>query len=528
MKKSTRILSALLAMVLLLGLMAGCQQNPVETNPPETTAPPAETTAPPAETTEPVEEAYTFPAGAELEIVCGHDINGLPLDGFVEEATGLNITWVPNGGQKDVLSASLTEKVTPSLMFYGDPAWGHEMGRYGAFVNLYDYKEILPDFFARYEAYGDEIKKDYETAEGELYSAPVFINGDVQIGGWVYREDIFAKHNLTAPTNWDEFVAVLDALKKAYPDSYPLTFRKLDGSMYILGDMAQQFGVDYAANSVQLDRETGTYYNSWTTDEARNLLKMFRFLITEGYMDVATLSNSTADWSADMASSKSFITFDKAFMLDSLEKAGQEVDPNYSLAWFTNVPMVQSDVPYYAHATKDYAYTWHVTTRCADVDLALRYLNWMYSEEGSEILSWGKEGESYGVDEAGNKYFLEGYDATYQARYADAGYIDFKATATTYTGKCQEFIFDVNEAAKAGGFYYPPTVVLNEEEQTVVNTYQVDFEVVKNSYWFNFLLGQKDIESDADWNEFKSACAAAGEADLIAAYNAAYARFIAE
>ena len=136
------------------------------------------------------------------------------------------------------------------------------MGRYGAFVNLYDYKDILPDFFARYEAYGDQIKKDYETAEGELYSAPVFINGDVQIGGWMYREDIFAELNLAVPTNWDEFVAVLDALKTAYPDSYPLTFRKLDGSMYILGDMAQQFGVDYEAVSVQLDRETGTYYNS--------------------------------------------------------------------------------------------------------------------------------------------------------------------------------------------------------------------------------------------------------------------------
>ena len=220
-----------------------------------------------------------------------------------------------------------------------------------------------------------------------------------------------------------------------------------------------------------------------------------------GYVTLNAGENTLSFRSVDVAS-------DASFMLDNLEKAGQEVDPSYSLAWFTNVPMVQSDVPYYAHASKDYAYTWHVPTKCADVELALRYLNWMYSEEGSEILSWGKKGESYGVDEAGNKYFLEGYDATYQARYSEAGYIDFKATATTYTGKCQEFIFDVNEAAKAGGFYYPPVVVLNEEEQSVVNTYAVDFELVKDSYWFNFLLGQKDIESDADWNEFKSACAA--------------------
>lgn len=529
MKTSIRILAALLAMILGLGLMAGCESTSGETTPPATqdTTAPVSTTAP-VTTTEPQPTEYTFPAGAELDVYGAHDLNGLPLDSFVEEATGLSITWVPNGGQKEVLESRLTDKVTPSLIFYGDPMWGHEMGRYGAFVNLYDYKDILPDFFARYEAYGDQIKKDYETAEGELYSAPVFINGNVSLCGWMYREDIFEELNLTAPTNWDEFIAVLDALKKAYPDSYPLTMRNMNGFMYSFVETSQQFGVDYDAVTVQLDRETGTYYNCWTTDEARNMLKMWRFLITEGYMNVAALSNTTDTWVADMASGKSFITFDKAFQLDNIEKAGQEMDTNFSLSWFTNIPMVESDLPYQCRATKDYMYTWHVTTKCADVELALRYLNWMYSDEGSKVLSWGKQGESFDVDEDGDKYFLEGYDKTYQARYSESGYIDFKATASTYTKKCQDFIFDTIEASKAGDFYEDPAVVLNSEEQSVVTTYQVDFEIVKSSYYAKFLLGELDIEDDDDWNAFKAECAATGEAELIAAYNAAYARLIAE
>ena len=521
MKKA---LALILALVLCLGVLAGCEKKPAETTPAATTKP-AETK--PGETQPVATEAPAYSMeGKELHIICGHDINDLPLDKFVEEATGLSVKWTPHPGA-DAVTAMMTDKVTPDLLNCMGANWNNQYGRYGVIVNLYEYRDILPNFFKYYDSYGDEIKKHFEI-DGELYSAPVFLNGDVQHYGWYYREDVFKELNLTAPTTWDEFLAVCKALKEAYPDCYPFTARNLTGGLGFFTEFAQQFGVDYT--NYAIDRSTGKVYNAFTTDNARQMLTKMRELIDLGYMDVATLANDTAMWVADLSSGKSFITHDKAFQLTNLEKAGKEVNPDFSLAWWHNMEVIDNPaVPHQCRDTYDWCsnyYTWSVPTKAADVELALHYLDWMYSDEGSLILSWGKEGESYGVDADGNKYFLEGYDATFQARYQESGYIDMKGTAATYTPKCQDMIFDTMAAAREGG-WYAISAPLNAEEQKVVDTYGTDYLNVKHTYYQKFLLGDLEI-NDANWEKLKAEMASFGEAELLAAYQSAYDRLIGQ
>ena len=515
-----KVISLLLALILCLGILSGCQQDPAVTTTPTTEPATTPTTEP---TTEPTEPAWSF-EGKSLEILSGHDINDLPLDKFVEEATGLSIKWIPR--DDSTIDATLSVKVTPALIFGYDAAYGHKMGRYGAFVNLYDYKEIMPNFFARYEVYGEEIKKAYETAPGELYTAPVFLNGNTECSGWLYREDIFEALNLKAPTSWQELMDACAALKEAYPESYPLTFRNLNGFLKLFYDFGQQFGVDYNNWDPSLDWSTGTYYNTWITDEARNMLKMMRSLIDLGYMDISTLSNTTADWVADMASSKSFITHDKSWQLANIELAGKEIDPDFSLSWWHNLPLVESDLPYQTRTFDDYKYGWSITTRCPDVETAVRYLDWMYSDEGSLILSWGKQGESFDVDADGNKYFLEGYDYTYQARYQESGYIDFVASLAANDKKTQTMILETAAQAKEGDFRPLPTLTFTAEEQQVIDTYKVDWHGWKDTNYQKFLLGDLDINDDAVWNEFVSTFADYHDAELLAVYNAAYDRLV--
>ena len=256
------------------------------------------------------------------------------------------------------------------------------------------------------------------------------------------------------------------------------------------------------------------------------MLKMLRSLIELGYLDVAALSNTTASWVADLSSSKSFITYDKAFQMTNLERVGQEANPDFSLRWWNNLPLVESDLPYQCRASKDYKLAWHITSKCPDIEVACRYLDWMYSDEGCLVLSWGKEGESFGIDENGDKYFLEGYDATYQARYQESGYIDMKATAATYSKKTQEMIFDTMAVSTEGGFYHQPAMNWTDEEQNIVTTYLTDWLNCMYSHWQNFLLGKTDLDSDDDWNAMIADMASYHEAEILACYEAAYARFI--
>ena len=55
------------------------------------------------------------------------------------------------------------------------------------------------------------------------------------------------------------------------------------------------------------------------------------------------------------------------------------------------------------------------------IDNAFKLLDWMYSDEGSELLSWGKEGETYKVVD-GKKKFIVGENETPQEKYGAATY----------------------------------------------------------------------------------------------------------
>ena len=523
MKKA---LALVLALVLCLGVLAGCNADPKETTQSTTKATEGTTAATEGTTAATEPTKYEFPAGAVLDVYAGHadKMAGTPLEGFIEKTLGIDIDWklAPEGG----LDVLMTEKVTPSLY------WGYfgtgtgTAGRDGALVNLWDYQDKLPDFFAHFNAEENAAyKAHYMTSETELYAAPVYLNGDVQRFGWLVREDIMKELNLAAPTDWDSFVAVLKAMKTAYPNSYPFVMRNMTGNLAGLNELAQQFGVDYRANAPALDKATGTYYDTYITNEMRELLKKLNWLIDEGLMDKACMTYATAEWLNAFTSGTSFITHDKAFQLMSIENAGQEANPNFSLTWWNNFPMVESDLPYSTRDNAVQSYCWEITTKCADLDLALAYLNWLYTEEGSLICSWGIEGESYTVDANGNKQYIEGFDKTYMARYQESGYIDFTATMAAYSPKTQEMILDTMAAAKEGAFFGDPAVTFNDDEQMIIDTYKQGWTDSKNAYLQKFILGDLDVNDDAVWAQFiKESHDGFGVDQIIECYNAAYAR----
>ena len=528
MRKTTmkKALALVLALVLCLGVLAGCNADPKETTQSTTKATEGTTAATEGTTAATEPTKYEFPAGAVLDVYAGHadKLKGTPLESFIEKTLGIDIDWklAPEGG----LDVLMTEKVTPSLY------WGYfgtgtgTAGRDGALVNLWDHQDKLPDFFAHFNAEENAAYKEhYMTSATELYAAPIYLNGDVQRFGWLVREDIMKALNLEAPTDWDSFVAVLKAMKAAYPNSYPFVMRNMTGNLAGLNELAQQFGVDYRANAPALDKATGTYYDTYITNEMRELLKKLNWLIDEGLMDKACMTYATAEWLNAFTSGTSFITHDKAFQLTSIENAGVEANPNFSLTWWNNFPMVESDLPYSTRDNAVQSYCWEVTTKCADLDLALAYLNWLYTEEGSQICSWGIEGESFEVDANGNKQYIEGFDKTYMARYQESGYIDFTATMAAYSPKCQEMILDTMAAAKEGAFFAPPTVTFNDDEQMIIDTYKQGWTDSKNAYLQKFILGDLDVNDDAVWAQFiKESHDGFAVDQIIECYNAAYAR----
>ena len=534
-------IALLLALLLCLGVLSGCDKNPSKI-PAETTAAPTETTAAPTETTVPITEpqpeetepaAYSF-AGKSLDVYAGHAsaMDGTDLNRFIEETLGLDILWLTpaEGG------LTCAPPVYPSLKFTTEALDDFNgistYGSYGAYVNYWDYQELMPNFFARFNDESDPVmvayKQSYMSSEDELYALPIFTGGDVGRYGWMYRQDIFEALRLEVPTDWDSFLGVLRTLKAAYPESYPFAMRsKAISGLYAMGEFAQQFGVNYASGAAR-DPYTENYYDPGVTDEYRNMLRCIRQLIEEELMDPACLNYDTAQWQQAFAAGVSFITYDKTIQLSNLELVGQRQNSEYAVDWFNNFPFFadrDNAVPYQCRDDAVKGYAWITSTKCTDLELALRYLDWLYSEEGSRIMSWGIEGESYGVDAEGNKFYLEGFDITYMARYQESGLVDLSAVLEKYTPKCQEMILGTMAAAAEGGWEKCRTILTwSVEEQILMDTYHQSWVDAKADYLMKFLTGELDVNQDADWNAYLESLLPYRVENILAAYDAAYAR----
>ena len=102
---------------------------------------------------------------------------------------------------------------------------------------------------------------------------------------------------------------------------------------------------------------------------------------------------------------------------------------------------------------------------------AVKYIDWMYSDEAFELLSWGKEGETYEVVNGQRQYILDDTgNAPGAVRCSDYGaYLRLDPEAAL--SRCpQGFIRDHRNGPVAYGGNFNPIMYLayNDDEQAVI------------------------------------------------------------
>lgn len=519
-----RTVALFLTFGMLLCILTGCGQvtDPVPQTTETTQAPP--TTVPTASTAAPTEPPYQFPAGASLLMATPEYVEGTLFEQLQREITGLDLTYLTyaEGFTCQPARDKADIEVCSSMKDLDD------YSSYGRYVNLLEYRDSMPNFFAIFDSEAwAPYRELYMASETELYCAPVPKRFGSQYNAWIYREDIFRELNLEPPTDWESFYTLLKTLKAACPESYPLVIWGLDYSLTGFQKFAQQFGVDYIAKGFP-SGEDGLYYDPVSTEEMRLMLTRLRQLIVEELLHPDCLNGELGgQWRNALKEGSSFIAHYPVISLQALEDAGRKTNPDFSLSCFQNIPMVDSALPFTTRIPSVEGYYWTVIHDAEDIDLAVRYLDWLYSEEGIEALSWGKEGVTFEVDEAGNKHYTDTVlqDSRLKALFASerlSGYIDQEAVLVNYSEKNIQLLLETVTSAEAGGFQTPlPLEHFVPELRKAFNRYFSGYMWIRQKYIENFLTGELDIRNDAHWQEMKDALETNGVSQLLEAYNTA-------
>ncbi|AZN42384.1 extracellular solute-binding protein [Paenibacillus albus] len=434
---------------------------------------------------------------------------------LLKEQTGVSFkVQVPSGEMADALSLAIASGELPDLLYTEDKSLADKYGQMGALANILDYTDIMPNFKQWMEKYPNDTRNAI-AADGKMYIFPNQGIGETNRMIWMYREDIFKKLNLTPPQNWDELYTVLKALKQAYPDSYPLSWR--DGIAYLLN-----FSASFkTSNDFYYDYDTNTWKYAPLDDNYKTMIGYFNKFYKEGLIPPDFLSIDTKQWQDLISTDKAFITLDYIGRIDFYNTPLRADNPDYNLLFMPppeGVPGSQKN----AFTQFDQA-GMMVSGDSKNIKDVMKYFDFLYSEDGKNLVSWGKEGETYTVKD-GKNVLNPDYTTVADLR---------KKTGLSTDGAYTWFDYDAHlslsspelasayEQARKYDSQQQPMPTLTQTELDDTNVEMTSIQKYRDENVAKFILGTRSL---SEWDKYVSDLKGLGVDHVISVYKEAYER----
>nr|WP_246318006.1 extracellular solute-binding protein [Paenibacillus taichungensis] len=412
--------SILLSSLLTMSLLAGCtgDKEPGNAEPAEGTEPAVQalTEIPLPITSEPFTIDYWRANDAKLTASL-NNFGDMAAYKEKEKLTGIKVkfTHPPLGQQRDQFNLLISTKELPDVIYYNwaDAVGGPEkMIKDGRIIRLNELIDSYAPNLKRIIESDPEVKKQIALDDGTIYMFPLLKLDALKLNatsGLIIRQDWLDKLNLKVPTNIDEWYIVLKAFKEqdpngnGKPDELPFTGNWGPGNLTKLHDFAAAFGVigGFQLNGDQV--EFGPIQPGY-----RDFLETMAKWYKEGLIDPEIMTNDGKAFDYKITSNLAgayqggvFSGMGKYFNLM------RDTDPSFNV---TGVPWpVSPDGTSYATFnmdTKVLSYG-EAITASADEDKLKYIVQWMdynYSEEGSDLFNFGIENDSYVRDGDGVKF----------------------------------------------------------------------------------------------------------------------------
>lgn len=406
-----KYLSMFLVLSMLIGVLSACTKDEDSSDTSSSSATSSEATA-----TESKEWSWPLTEKKELNIwlVWDSEFVEKPEDLVaiqkIEEMTNVHINW------QVVASSEAAEKF--SLMIasgeYPDIIRGAESYYSGGLVKMMDdgvsidLTDKLAAYMPTYSAIrsaNEKILKDTSTDDGNAVAVYTVashtgeVMGERIWGGPCIRQDWLEETGMEIPVTIDDWYAVLTAIKANHPEAEAPLMLANDATDYY-GSFISAYGI---LSEFFIDGETVKYgpvedgYKAW--------IETLRKWYAEGLIDQNFVTND-----ASFLASADYIGTGKAaaganiwgLTADVYKNMGYTEDEKFWLA-ATPYPVLNAgDTPQAGAAMSELIKeSLVVTSACEDVELAMRFLDFMYTDEAMLLDSLGIKDDSYVVNEDG-------------------------------------------------------------------------------------------------------------------------------
>ena len=452
---------------------------------------------------------------------------------YIREAIGgtINVNAVPASdfGTKFPLIMASKDALPDVFGFQGKPADFADYAEQGAFLALDDYEEFLPDYNAFWDGLPETdqwMKNTRRAPDGKVYYAPIYgMERSTDVRSWLYRKDVFEKHSLSTPETLDDLYNVSKKLKKLYPDSYPFCVRS---GLFNFNVIGSSWKPNFHYNAYYDFENEKWSYGAAESEIMLEMVEFFKKMVDEKLIPADFFTINTATWQELVSTDRGFIMPEYQVRIDFFNNIARAQNPEYTIAAMkppksTNgigvalVNKFNNDPMGFAVCN---------TGNAGDIANAMRYLNWFYSDEGAEMVSWGKEGETYEVIDGKRKFIVEGDGENINTLYG------FKTIGTYLRVDPDMIDASISEEQAATTDFmlehtYPnldPTMYmeLSAEDSAIAADYETSLKTAVEENLMKFVIGQRPI---SEWDAFQEELKSLPIAELLAIYEKAYQNY---
>ncbi|MBB6634547.1 ABC transporter substrate-binding protein [Cohnella thailandensis] len=331
----------------------------------------------------------------------------------ITEKTGVTINAefdVASGGGQSKISLMAASGQYPDLI-----AAKGELGKLidaGAILDLTDLiDKYAPNIKALMKDNMNRMK--YSVDDPAIYSIPTNVGVGNEYfdstGGFEVQLRVLKELGYPQIKTVQDFENVLKDYAAKYPatDGQPTIPLLLNGDgwkrMITITDPASNATGAGGDGEYYVDPSTYTAQLHYKRPEEREYFKWLNHMFNEGLLDKDTFVQKDDQYQAKIASGRVLGLISPEWEYgnaeNALKSAGQH-DKTYG-----HFPVTLSD-QFQSHELQPFGvdgYGISITTACKDPVRAIKFLDWMASEEGQILNNWGVEGKQYTVDSAGKR-----------------------------------------------------------------------------------------------------------------------------
>lgn len=577
MKKRT--LALLLALVMALGLFAGCgSQEPASSVPagsiaentveaPE--APQAEAPAEPEEEPEAesvVEEApapeppapialpltedgesFTFWVDGAAPFVTmylgeGQSYNTAACTEYLEELTGVHIEYKEvnmfSAAEEFALMVASNDYTDMISNFANLYSGGYAQGYLDEV--LFPLNDLVESSMPNYSyilATNPEFVPELVDDNGNYLYISGFSDESYTVSGAAIRQDWLDNLGLEMPVTYDDWYEAGKAFKTEYDGYMTFVFNSSINPGLSFSRGYNLPGFDLNASDSYFYQVDGEVQSAYTSDSMKDFLKMLNQWYVDGILCPDFYSfNGAQDCEGYILSNDVGIYFGQATFIPSYNAYSE--DENCHFAALPSPVLEEGQEIHFSTADKRTGVCpVAITSACEDPELLALWLDYHFTEEGQLLSNYGMEGGSFEYDAEGKPQFND-----FVTKNPDG--LNFKQTTSTYILYATPSLFDADcqfealygaegtEAIKTysaqecdNTWAMPSNMTYSDEESETL--YQsgaiADMDTTAAEYILKFVTGALDI--DENWDTYVSAIEDLGLEECISAKQSALDRY---